>query len=1331
MPFLLLDPLTGHLLLNEKLDREELCGPTEPCVLPFQLLLEKALQIFRAELWVRDINDHSPVFLDREITLKILESTTPGAAFLLESAQDSDVGTNNLRNYTISPNAYFRITVHDSGEGIIYPELVLDRVLDREEVLELTLTLTALDGGSPARSGTALVRILVLDINDNIPEFVQSLYKVQVSENSPVGSLVVTVSARDLDTGSNGEIVYAFFYATERILKTFQINPTSGNLHLKAALNYEEMQTYTLTIQAKDGGGLSGKCTVMVQVTDINDNPPELLMSSFTSPIKENSPETVVAVFRIRDRDSGNNAKTVCSIPDDLPFVLKPSIENYYTLVTESPLDREKRVEYNITITVTDMGTPRLKTQHNITVLVSDVNDNAPAFTQASYTLRVRENNSPALHIGTVSATDTDAGANAQVTYSLLPPADPHVPLASLVSINADNGHLFALRSLDYEALRAFEFRVGAADRGSPPLSSQALVRVLVEDDNDNAPFVLYPLQNTSAPCTELLPRAAEPGYLATEPGLFGVWAHNGEVRTARPLSERDAARHRLLVLVKDNGEPPLSASVTLHVLLVDGFSQPHLPPPEAEAEAAAAAPADPLTVYLVVALASVSSLFLFSVLVFVAVRLCGRGGAARAGRCSVPEGPFPGHLVDVSGTGTLSHSYQYQLDQETGDLLLNEKLDREELCGHTEPCVLRFQVLLENPLEFFQAELQVIDINDHAPVFIDRDMLLKIPESTSPGTTFPLKNAQDVDVGRNNIENYIISPNSYFRVITRKRSDGKKYPELVLDKVLDREEEPDLRLTLTAHDGGSPPRSGTAQIYIEVVDINDNAPEFEQPFFRVQIPEDSPVGFLIANVSATDIDTGVNGEISYSLFQASEEISKTFEISPMTGEIRLKKQLDFETTQSYEVNIEARDTGGLSGKCTVLIQVMDVNDNAPEVTMSALTRQIPENRPETVVAVFSVSDLDSEENGKIRCSIQDDLPFFLKSSTENFYTLVTERPLDRETRGEYNVTITVTDLGTPKLKKQHNITVLVSDVNDNAPAFTQASYTLRVRENNSPALHIGTVSATDTDAGANAQVTYSLLPPADPHVPLASLVSINADNGHLFALRSLDYEALRAFEFRVGAADRGSPPLSSQALVRVLVEDDNDNAPFVLYPLQNTSAPCTELLPRAAEPGYLLLKATEPGLFGVWAHNGEVRTARPLSERDAARHRLLVLVKDNGEPPLSASVTLHVLLVDGFSQPHLPPPEAEAEAAAAAPADPLTVYLVVALASVSSLFLFSVLVFVAVRLCGRGGAARAGRCSVPEGPFPGHLVDVSGTGTLSHSYQYELRNVLGGEMGN
>nr|XP_027783528.1 protocadherin beta-8-like [Marmota flaviventris] len=704
----------------------------------------------------------------------------------------------------------------------------------------------------------------------------------------------------------------------------------------------------------------------------------------------------------------------------------------------------------------------------------------------------------------------------------------------------------------------------------------------------------------------------------------------------------------------------------------------------------------------------------------------------------SLGQREFSRRGVRILSKGNKLH---LQLNQETGELLLNEKLDREELCGHTEPCVLRFQLMLESPLEFFQAELQIIDINDHSPEFLDKEMLLKVSESSPSGTTFPLKNAQDMDVGQNNIENYVISPNPYFRVLTRKRSDGRKYPELVLEKALDPQEEPELKLTLTAQDGGSPPRSGTAQIHVEVVDFNDNAPEFQQLIYRVpqvQIPEDSPIGFLIVTVSATDVDLGVNGEVSYSLFQASDEISKTFAINPLTGEIRLREQLDFERVQSYEVNIEARDAGSFTGKCVVLIQVTDVNDHAPEVTMSAFTSPISENSPEMVVAVFSVLDLDSGENGKISCSIQEDLPFFLKSSVENFYTLLTERPLDRENTAEYNITITVTDLGTPILKTHLNITVQVSDVNDNSPIFTQASYTLLVQENNSPALHIGSVNATDRDSGTNAQITYSLLPTQDSHLPLTLMVSINADNGQLFALRALDFEALQSFEFHVGATDQGSPALSSQALVRVVVLDYNDNPPFVLYPMQNASAPCTELVPRAAEQGYLvtkvvavdedsgqnawlsyqLLKATEPGLFGVWAHNGEVRTARLLSERDAARHRMVVLIKDNGEPQLSASVTLHVLLVDGFSQPYLPLPEVAPERAQG---DSLTVYLVIALASVSSLFLFSVLVFVAVRLCRRSRAAPLGVCSVPGGHFSGHLVDVRGTGTLSQSYQYEV----------
>ncbi|XP_026240223.2 protocadherin beta-4 [Urocitellus parryii] len=730
--------------------------------------------------------------------------------------------------------------------------------------------------------------------------------------------------------------------------------------------------------------------------------------------------------------------------------------------------------------------------------------------------------------------------------------------------------------------------------------------------------------------------------------------------------------------------------------------------------------------------------------------------------RYSVEEetesGSFVAHLTKDLGLGTgelaarsvrvMSDDYKQRLllDPQTGDLLLKEKIDREELCGPIERCVLHFQVFLEMPVQFFQGELWVQDINDHSPAFTDREMLLKIPENSQPGTLFPLKVAQDLDVGSNGLQKYTISPNSHFHVLTRNYSEGKKCPDLVQDKALDREEQPEFSLTLMALDGGSPPRSGTVTVRILIMDVNDNAPEFVHTPYEVQVLENSPLDSPILSVLAKDADAGNFGSVSYGLFQPSDEIKQTFSINEVTGEIRLRKKLDFEKIKSYHVEIEAIDGGGLSGKGTVFIEVVDVNDNAPELTISSLASSIPENAPETIVSIFRVGDRDSGDNGKMTCSIPDNVPFILKPTFKNFYTLVTESPLDRESRAEYNITITVTDLGTPRLKTEHSITILVSDVNDNAPAFSQTSYTLLVHENNSPALHIGSVSATDRDSGTNAQITYSLLPTQGPHLPLASLISINADNGQLFALRALDFEALQSFEFRVGATDQGSPALSSQALVRVVVLDDNDNSPFVLYPMQNASAPCTELVPRAAEQGYLvtkvvavdgdsgqnawlsyqLVKATEPGLFGVWAHNGEVRTTRLLSERDAARHRLVVLVKDNGEPPLSASVTLHVLLVDGFSQPYLPLPEVAPERSQG---DSLTVYLVIALASVSSLFLFSVLVFVVVRLCRRHRAAPLGVCSVPEGHLPGHLVDISGTGTLSQSYQYEV--CLAGDSGS
>ncbi|XP_043845814.1 protocadherin beta-16-like [Dromiciops gliroides] len=738
---------------------------------------------------------------------------------------------------------------------------------------------------------------------------------------------------------------------------------------------------------------------------------------------------------------------------------------------------------------------------------------------------------------------------------------------------------------------------------------------------------------------------------------------------------------------------------------------------------------------------------------IFFIVALLLSEASSETGEFSVAEemesGSFVANVVKALGleVGELyargsrvasNHNKQFlQLDQKTGDLFLSEKLDREELCGPTEPCVLPFQILLENPLQFFRAELQVRDINDHSPTFPDPDILLRISESTTLGTAFPLKIAQDLDVGINSLQNYTISLNSHFLLHIHTRSDGRKIPELVLNKALDREEQPELTLTLTAMDGGSPMRSGTAQVRVTVVDVNDNPPLFVQSRYQVQILENSPIGSLVVTVYARDLDSGINGDITYALFQASDEVSQTFGIDPVSGEIRLKKQVDFEAIQKYEVDIEATDIGALSGKCTVLVQVMDLNDNSPELTMLSLTSLIPENVPESVVAVFSIRDRDSGENGRMICSIQEDLPFSLKPHLGNFYSIITEGALDRESRSDYNITITVMDLGFPRLKTEHNITVFISDINDNPPVFIQTVYTLYLRENNTPALHIGSISASDRDSGTNAKVTYSLQPPETGDLPLFSYISINSDNGHLYALRSLDYEAIQTLQFTVRATDGGSPALSSQALVQIVVQDENDNSPFVLYPLQNGTTPCNDLVPKTAEPGYLvtkvvavdqdsgqnswlsyqLLKATDPGLFTVWAHNGEVRTARPISDRDAIKQRLLVLVKDNGQPPLTIVSTLNVLLVDGFSEPFVKLPD---EPKDEPQTDSLTVYLIISLVSVSFLFLVSVILFISIRLWRKGDALEGDRLE-PNCQFSGHLVDVNGTGTLSQSYQYEV----------
>ncbi|KAM6148972.1 protocadherin gamma-A1-like [Erethizon dorsatum] len=733
----------------------------------------------------------------------------------------------------------------------------------------------------------------------------------------------------------------------------------------------------------------------------------------------------------------------------------------------------------------------------------------------------------------------------------------------------------------------------------------------------------------------------------------------------------------------------------------------------------------------------------------------------ARAGSIlySVPEetekGSFVGHIGKDLGLRPLElakhgvrivsrgRTQLFALNPRSGSLVTAGRIDREELCAQSARCLVNFNILVEDEMKLYPVEVEIIDINDNTPQFQLEEVEFKMNEITPPGTRVSLPFGQDLDVGMNSLQSYQLSSNPHFSLDVQQGADRVQHPEMVLQSPLDREEEAVHHLVLTAFDGGNPVRSGTLRIRVQVVDANDNPPAFTQTAYHKSVPENVPLGTRLLMINATDPDEGANGEVTYSFHNMDHKVAQIFQLDSYTGEISNKEPLDFEEYKIYPLEIQAQDGAGLMARTKVLIKVLDVNDNAPEVTITSVTTTIPENFPPgAIIALISVHDRDSGDNGYTTCSIPGNLPFILEKLVDNYYRLVTERTLDRELTSRYNITVTATDQGTPMLSTQTHISLLVTDVNDNPPVFHQDSYSVYIPENNPRGASIFSVMAQDADSGENAQVTYSLAEDTIQGAPLSSYLSINSDTGVLYALRSFDYELFWDLQLRVMARDSGVPSLSSNVSLHLFVLDQNDNVPEILYPtLPTDGSTGVELAPRSAEPGYLvtkvvavdrdsgqnawlsyrLLKASEPGLFSVGLHTGEVRTARALMDRDALKQSLLVVVQDHGQPPLSATVTLTIAVADSI-------PDVLAELGSIrTPVDPddsdLTLYLVVAVAVVSCVFLAFVIMLLVLRLQ-RGRSLRllqASRDSAAASAPAPHFVGVDGAGSFLQQYSHEI----------
>uniref|UniRef100_A0A4W5LA65 Cadherin domain-containing protein n=1 Tax=Hucho hucho TaxID=62062 RepID=A0A4W5LA65_9TELE len=914
----------GILVVSERIDREQLCGDITPCSFSFEIILETPMELHRVTVEILDVNDHAPIFPNNHIKFEISESATLGSRFVLESAEDHDVGFNGLQNYVLTPNDNFILKQHANPDGRRFAEMILQKPLDREEHPRLSLKLIAVDGGNPQRSGTVNIEITVLDANDNAPVFNQSVYRATVMENAQKGTYITTLNASDADSGSNGLVTYSFSNLKGNLADIFEIDRTTGKISVAGQIDFEKDKKYEIRVEAKDQGGL------------------------------------------------------------------------------------------------TDLG--------------------------------------------------------------------------------------------------------------------------------------------------------------------------------------------------------------------------------------------------------------------------------------------------------------------------------KVQLCGDVTPCSFSFEMILEHPMELHRVTVEIIDVNDHAPAFSKRDIQFEISESATLGSRFTLASAEDPDVGLNALQNYFLTTNDNYVLKQHAKPDGSKYAEMVLQKPLDREEHPRLSLKLIAVDGGNPQRSGTVNIEITVLDANDNAPVFNQSVYRATVMENASKGTYITTINASDADSGSNGVVAYSFSNLKKHLADIFNIDETTGTISVAGEIDYEKDRKFEIRVEVKDQGGLTDSSEVVIEVIDVNDNAPVINVMSFSSPVSEDAPPgTTIAIINVKDADSERNGQITCSINTNLPFKIQSSISSYYNLISDIAFDRETTPEYNITITATDSGSPPLSSTRTLHLRISDVNDNAPLFHQPLYSAYVTENNSPGMSVFTVSARDSDWNQNARISYLLEDTQISGTPVSTYISINSETGDVHAVRSFDYEQIKEFKLVVKAQDGGSPPLSSNATVTIFIQDQNDNAPQVLYPVQTSSSLVAEMVPRSADVGYLvtkvvavdvdsgqnawlsykLQKATDRALFEVGLQNGEIRTIRQVNDKDVVKQRLTVVVEDNGQPSRSATVNVNVAVADSF-------PEVLSEFTDFTHDkdynDNLTFYLVLALAVVSFLFITCLVVIISVKIYRWRQSRVLYHSNLPVIPYyPPRYADTLGTGTLQHVYNYEV----------
>ncbi|KAJ7415622.1 hypothetical protein WISP_77165 [Willisornis vidua] len=874
--------------------------------------------------------------------------------------------------------------------------------------------------------------------------------RYSVPEEMPKGSFVGDV-AKDLGLHLPALSDHGVRVVSEGRTQYFSLHGKTGHLVTAEKIDREQLCRLVEKCVLRCELIVEGEMQVYsieVEISDINDNAPSFKEIELEESISEMT--AVGARFPLaeaHDPDSGRNSLLTYDLKGDEHFSLAvqagPGGDQRPELVLAKALDREEAAFHELVLRATDAGDPAWTGTARIHVLVLDVNDNAPVFSQSEYTVRVPEDVPVGYTLVTVTATDGDEGQYGHVKYSMKKATDM---ASGVFLLDSETGTITLVQSLDFEAADSHELEVQARDGGG--LFDTAKVAITVTDVNDNMPEIS--VRSALSEISEDTPPGTVVALLHMQDQDSGA---NGEVRcsldggvpfrlhrsqgsyhrvvTTRELDREKVSEYNLTVRAVDGGSPSLQSSEMLALRVLDVndnapvFTQERYRARLAENNAAGAlvltvraTDADwgqnarvryrlsegrvrglPLSSYFssvfetvvwqqTLTSATQDRIFLYeeyeekakseSVIISQKLELekwphdemlhiCGRGSLVGplARDLGLSPDELPARKLRVASAGKKQLKY-FTLSEENGNLYVNERLDREELCGESASCSVSFEALVHKPLNVFHVEVVIQDVNDNTPTFRKAALELDIGEWIPPGTRFPLEMARDADVGSNSLLTYQLSSNPSFSLALKKSADGSQQPELVLERGLDREKQSSFELVLTALDGGEPARSGTIQVRVNVSDANDNRPVFSKSVYEARLAENLPAGSLILRVRATDADAGSNGQVSYSFGDVPDAVSTLFAVDSESGEVMTTGPLNFEETRKYRFDLEARDGGGLVSHCKVQIDVTDVNDNAPDITILSVSSPVPEDAPVgTVVALLNVNDLDSGENGQ------------------------------------------------------------------------------------------------------------------------------------------------------------------------------------------------------------------------------------------------------------------------------------------------------------------------------------------------------------------------------